>query len=518
MKQRSSVRSVFVFLFVVALTATVAYHVDLVGRAAYAFERGKLQADLEHLGAIDSADVASIEKLSHAFNVIAEAAKPSVVHVKAVTTNRRLRERLPEEMRENFRPRPRTGTGSGVILDTEGHIVTNNHVVSGAEVIRVSLDDGRHYEATVIGNDPKTDLAVIKIDADRLHPATFGDSDRMKVGYIVLAIGSPFRLDHTVSHGIISALERHGVIPDIDYQGFLQTDAPINPGNSGGPLINTRGEVIGINTAIATESGGHQGVGFAIPSNTVTRITEILKGGKKVVRGYLGTFIRTLDPQTAESYGLPTAGGVIVTGIRAGPAKSGGVREQDIITAINGRPTHTSEDLQGIIAFVEPDTEVDLTIWRDGKEKHLKVRVGLQPKDFSTRVGDSRPRRRRDTDDTNDKNDKNDRDQDRAEPAGHNPFSKYGFEAESLSPQLRRRLGVDREIRSGVVVTDVEPTSQVYDDGLRAGHVITLAQGARVHNADQLLQAIEQRSDSRTVRIWVKASSEAGFPIMLRLK
>ncbi len=281
MKQRSSVRSVFVFLFIVALTATVAYHVDLVGRAAYAFERGKLQADLEHLGAIDSADVASIETLSHAFNIIAEAAKPSVVHVRALTTNRRLRERLPEEMRENFRPRPRTGTGSGVIIDTEGHIVTNNHVVSGAEVIRVSLDDGRHYDARVIGSDPKTDLAVIKIDADRLHPATFGDSDRMKVGYIVLAIGSPFRLDHTVSHGIISAIGRHDVIPGIDYQGFLQTDAPINPGNSGGPLLDRHGRVVGINTQIISRSGSSAGVGLAVPINIAKMVVPaLIKDGK----------------------------------------------------------------------------------------------------------------------------------------------------------------------------------------------------------------------------------------------
>ena len=313
---RFALRRRLAVMLVIAILAAVSFHADVPGRLAYALERGRLRADREHLDELNSADVAALEQISHAFGVVARVVKPSVVNVEA----RAALDYPEDEIRRLFTNRGlpiplNRGTGSGIILDEQGHIVTNNHVVSGAEVLDVTLADGRVFRAEPVGADPKTDIAVIKINADRLHPARIGDSDRVEVGNLVLAIGSPFRLGHSVSHGIISAVGRANVTVGIDYQNWFQTDAPINPGNSGGPLINTRGEVIGINTAIATDSGGHQGVGFAIPSNTVARIAEQLKTGEEIKRGYLGVGIQPVPPKWADAYGLEEPGGVFINGV-----------------------------------------------------------------------------------------------------------------------------------------------------------------------------------------------------------
>lgn len=505
-------RNLLLLAFISALTCTLAYHLDMLGHVAYAFERGKLRADREHLARLDASDIDSVERLSHAFSMIAEVVKPSVVNIEAITLNQQL---------EQFfgRPVPTQGTGSGVIIDQDGHIVTNHHVVENAKAIPVTLADGRTYRAKLIGTDPKTDIAVIKIDADRLHPATLGDSDLVKVGHLVLAIGSPFMYGHSVSHGIVSALGRTDVKVDIDYQNWIQTDAPINPGNSGGPLINARGEVIGINTAIATESGGHQGVAFAIPANMVRYITDKLKTGKKIVRGYLGVEIKPVDPKTASAYGLDESGGALVGKVgKNTPAERAGLRPEDIVLAVDGNPVVTRENLQQMIAAIEPDTEVDLLIWRDQKRLSVTVKIDPQPAGFSPTGFLNIDRNS--TPEGSDDDKKRDEDQ-ISESSGESRdrmrFSKLGFEAATVSPALANRFKLDEDVQNGALITWVDPTSEAYAAGFRRGQVVMRANGRRIRNVRQLEQNLSKDDLRKGVRLTLKRG-EDNFLTVLQVR
>lgn len=493
---------------------------DVPGRVAYALERGKLKADLDSLQTLDITEVATLEQVSHAFSVIAKAVKPSVVYIESVSSNKAVNRELERLFGErNFQPQPSRGAGSGVILDADGHIVTNNHVVAGATVVRVILADGRRSRAKVIGTDAKTDLAVIKIDAEKLHAARLGDSDRMEVGNVVLAIGSPFRLGHSVSHGIISATGRSDVSVDIEYQNWLQTDAPINPGNSGGPLINTRGEVVGINTAIATESGGHQGVGFAIPSNVVSEIADRLKAGKAIVRGYLGVVIQQVDPTIAEAYGLDTPGGVLIGGVGQNtPAAKGGLKTEDIVLAIDGNAIATREQLQELIANTPPGTDVDLSVWRKGKLTHVKIGITAQPDGFST-TGSIRDLNRRPGEPQNDEPAATKADPTSKTPEGEPTglFPELGFEATTVSPKLAKRFGLDDSVQNGALITQVDPTGEAFDARLRAGQVVTRANGRRINNLRQLRQVLTPEALTRGVRLKIKAGKDE-FLTVLRLR
>jgi len=509
--RRSARFSLYAWMAGLAIIAA-GYRFNFVGRVAYAFEKGKLQADVEHLEAILPGDVANLEKISHSFSLIADAVKPSVVHIVAKSNDRKLNDQMKQMFGERAPLRPRSGTGSGVIIDSDGHIVTNNHVIADAEKITVSLYDGRKVTARVIGADPKTDIAVIQIKADRLHPARFGDSDKMRVGFLVLAIGSPFRLDHTVSHGIVSAMERHDVIDDIEYNGFLQTDAPINPGNSGGPLINTRGEIVGINTAIATESGGNMGVGFAIPSNTVKMVSDMLKTGKPVVRGYLGVSIRPVDLEVAQSFGLSQPA-VLVTGVLGdGPAGKGGVQLEDILVAVDDRPVRSSEELQRVIAMTDPGRTVTLRVLRNQSNEEIKVRIEPQPQNFSTRaaLNEVKPTRPgSDADGSSPSTSPTNKDED----AG---FMGLGFEIDTVSPDLIARFDLDRGIQNGAIVTRIDPLAEAYDAGLRSGYVITKVDGQRITSKAELSAALSESILSKGVRIWVRQRDGSGFPMVLR--
>lgn len=507
-----------VWTLILALTLAAAYHTDIVGQVAYNAERGKLRADMEHLAQIRPADVACVEQLSHAFSVIAEAVKPSVVNISSM----RDPTSMAEGLRELFGDRdiqlpPITGSGSGVVLDEDGYIVTNNHVVDGADLVRVGLIDGRKFTAKVVGVDPMTDVAVVKIDADNLHPARFGESNDVKVGHLVLAIGSPFRLTHSVSHGIVSALGRTDVAVDIDYKNWIQTDAAINPGNSGGPLINARGEVIGLNVAIATDSGGHQGVGFAIPSDTVKHIAETLKKGEAVVRGYLGVSIEPVDHRRAQAYDLDDARGVFVAGVGAdSPAQQGGLREEDIILSVNGKLMETREQLQEYIAYTAPETEVEMLIWRDGKETRLNVRVGAQPSGFST-TGSIRSLDRNGDEGATDEepatgNDAN------AEPTSHPAegveFKALGFSAANLSrdavSSLQRGHGIDH----GVVITRVGPTSDAYLCNLRKGQIIVQANDKPIRELSDLEVVLTDKALAKGVRLRVNWGGDTFYTVL----
>ena len=278
--------------------------------------------------------------------------------------------------------RPDQSAGSGVILDPNGYIVTNNHVVEGASQITVTLSDRREFPAKVIGADPKTDLAVIKIEAKDLTALKWADYDELQVGDVVLAVGSPFGLSSTVTLGIISALGR-GNVGIADYEDFIQTDAAINPGNSGGALVNMQGKLIGINTAIFSRTGGSEGIGFAIPSSIALDIVESLTKTGKVVRGWMGVAIQEITPALAKSFKLPEQRkGVLISDVNEnGPSYAAGMKRGDVVVAFNGKEVQSVSQLRNLVARTTVGKEADIKILRDGKEQSLKIKVAERPSD-----------------------------------------------------------------------------------------------------------------------------------------
>ncbi len=285
---------------------------------------------------------------------------------------------IPKDLPKKFK-RELKGLGTGMIMDAEGHILTNNHVVGGATGIEVLLSNGDRYSAQVVGTDPKTDLAVIQIPTkESLPQVTFGDSDRVDVGEWVVAIGHPRGLDQTVTQGIISAKHRAGIMDPSSYQDFLQTDAAINPGNSGGPLLNLQGEVIGVNAAIVSQSGGYEGIGFAIPSNMGLFVARQLIAHGKVKRGWLGVSIQDLTPELAKSSGVPegTKGALIAEVFKGGPADKAGLKKDDIVTAFGDKEIKDASTLRNEVAISPISEEAKVTVLREGKKQELTVVIG----------------------------------------------------------------------------------------------------------------------------------------------
>ncbi len=345
---------------------------------------------------------------------------------------------LGEEMQREFRP---PSLGSGFLIDPEGLVVTNHHVIEDADRIRVKLGDDHEYDAEVVGRDPSTDLALLRIvGAKTEFPVVrLGDSHRLKVGDWVVAIGSPFGLERTVTAGIVSAKGR--VIGSGPYDDFIQTDASINPGNSGGPLLNLKGEVVGINTAIIA---GGQGIGFAIPVNLAKGIIAQLKEGGEVRRGWLGVAIQDLTPEMAEYYGLESRKGVFVSEVFAGdPADQAGIRPRDIIIEVNGRKVETSRQLTGVVAEIPVGREVKVKVLREGKPRTLSVKVARRDEKRLAARGEA--------------------------PAGKREES-LGLRVAAVTPETAERLQL-REA-AGVWVLEVQPGSRAAQAGLRAGDVI----------------------------------------------
>jgi len=372
------------FLVLVALALMVA--------AGYGFSHSQsaVAANTSATAQPSPSVIPAASDLSTAIARVAQAAIPAVVHIEVTQRSEVNNPMLPFEndpffhffsngphMPRKFKQEMK-GIGSGILIDAEGHILTNNHVAGGASDIQVTLADGRQFPAKVVGTDPKTDLAVIKIqDSDRLPYLTFGDSDKVGVGEWVVAIGAPRGLDQTVTQGIISAKHRTGISDPSSYQDFLQTDAPINPGNSGGPLLNLRGEVIGINAAIATDSGGSEGIGFAIPSNMATRISSTLIAHGKVERGWLGVSISDLKPDTAKSIGLPSPKGALIADvIKGGPAAQAGLKHGDVVLSYQDKPIVDSSNLRNEVADTPTGQDATLTVWRDKKQETVRVKIG----------------------------------------------------------------------------------------------------------------------------------------------
>ncbi|MDL1863912.1 Do family serine endopeptidase [Betaproteobacteria bacterium PRO5] len=339
------------------------------------------------LATIREATRANVEQALSAggFHTAAEVAMPSVVNI---FTSKEVRAPSHPFMDDpffqrffgdRFGPRTERSLGSGVIVSPEGYILTNHHVVEAASEIQVALMDGRNAEARIIGSDPESDLAVLKIDLSELPSITFGESEKARVGDIVLAIGNPFGVGQTMTMGIIGALGRSQVGINT-FENFIQTDAAINPGNSGGALTDTSGNLIGINTAIYSRSGGSLGIGFAIPVDAAKQIMQQIIETGGVVRGWLGVSMQDLTPELAESFGLKKAGGALIAGVlKNGPADDAGIKPGDVLVAVNDRPVFNSSEMLNMVASLAPGKSATLTILRHGGQQDIQVRIGKRP-------------------------------------------------------------------------------------------------------------------------------------------
>lgn len=390
------------------------------------------------------------------------------------------------EGRERFRP-PRVGVGSGFVVDSDGYIVTNNHVVEQAENIVVTFEDGTKRDAELIGTDPKTDLALIKVESRGDLPfVEFGDSDTADVGDWVLAIGSPFGLGHSVTAGIVSARGRQ--IGSGPYDDFLQVDAPINRGNSGGPTFNIGGEVVGVNTAIFSPTGGSVGIGFAIPSNMARDVVDQLRDRGYVERGWLGVTIQTVTEDIAAGLDLPKAEGAIVAQVSSGsPADEAGLRQGDVIVEVDGTAIDAMRELPRVVAGIRPGSTANLTIWRDGERISREVRIGSMPGDDEAAAA-------------------------QVEPETNGEMT-YGLELGRLDEDARRKFDVPSSVTEGVIVLDVDPASPAAEKGLRPGDVILKVANTDVATPSDVREQVARAraADVRAVLLLVSRGGDQRF-------
>ena len=482
------------------LTAVVYLLPDTVSRVTYAVESAKGRAAQERLETAND--------LSSAFKHVATALRPSVVSVSSVKKmktqgNQRARPQIPqipEEFRRFFdddlfdrfdfeTPMPprgfqQHGVGSGLIVSKDGYVLTNNHVVAGADEVTVQLSDDRKFDAKIVGTDAATEVAVLKIDVDGLKPVKFGDSSVMEVGDWVVAIGSPFGLKETVTVGIVSALGRADV-GITDYENFIQTDAAINPGNSGGPLVNLRGEVIGINTAIASRSGGNMGIGFAIPSNMARKVMGHLIEHGRVERGFLGAMIQDLDPDLAASFNYKGTGGVLLGDIVAnGPADRAKLKSGDIVTRFDGKVVSDAAQLRNLVAGTKPDTSIKLEVFRDGRMLSVSVKVGL----LESKLARTTPQPKNDDLES----------------------EKLGMTVQTLNSEMALKLGYGEDAK-GAVVTALTPGSPAAAAGIQSGDVIIEVGRTKIESANDFRTALGERDLSKGVRMRVMRDQAARF-------
>jgi serine protease Do len=461
-----------------------------------------------------NADVGKAEALSHAkalssaFRHAAETAIPTVVTIRTRTRPVAIQggqrgegeenpfSGTPFEDLFNQEQQPQSGMGSGVIIDRAGIILTNNHVVSGADEVTVRLADGREYQGTDIKVDPQTDLAVIHIEgAEDLPVATLGDSDQLEIGDWVIAVGNPFELELTVSAGIISGKGRE--LGASQRSRYLQTDAAINPGNSGGPLLNLDGEVIGINTAIATNNGAYQGVGFAIPSNLAKWVTSQLIKRGSVERAYLGVRIDDVTAAFAEEFGVARNGGVLVSEVYPDtPASRAGFQDGDIITHFGGKKVNSRRDLQELVERMPVGDEQHATVVRDGTELEVLVTPEALPSDLSFARGpEQQPEQ--DGDDATGKPDEGFRSEE------------LGLAVSDMSAEVAAGLGY--EGFNGVLVTEVDPNGPAYEDELREGMLILRVGRQPVTTSEEFEQALEGKSVREGITLHVRTASGNTF-------
>ncbi len=393
---------------------------------------------------------------------------------------------MPRQWRQQQQPRQqkqlRRGQGSGFIITSDGFILTNNHVVEGADKITVKISDDKELQARVIGTDPATDIAVIKVDVNNLPTVQLGDSDKLKVGEWVLAIGNPFGLSHTVTAGIVSAKGRSNLYfagARVEYQDFIQTDAAINFGNSGGPLLNIDGKVVGVNSAIFSSGGGSMGIGFAIPINVAKYVYEQIKDKGKVTRGYVGIYADDVSPEMAEHFGVKGRKGILVNKVVPdSPASKSGIERGDIIIKTDGNMVSDWNSFRNEVAKKSPGSKIVLTVLRNGEEKNLEVE--LQARESKGAA---------------------------AETTG-TETKQLGIDVQDLTPELAQQFGYAND-KSGVIVTDVDPASDAAEKGITAGALITEVDRQKVENTENFLKLVkEAKSDS--VLLYVKQNTEQG--------
>jgi len=423
----------------------------------------------------------AIDDLQSATKSAIAAAGPAVVSVYSTKTLQ-----AAGGLRGMFGPPAGTrqrGLGSGFILDTQGYILTNNHVVEGADSIKVELSDGREFDAEVIGTDPPTDLALVRVESEGqdLHAVALGDSDGVDVGDFVLAIGNPFGLPQTVSSGIVSAKGRANV-GIVDYEDFIQTDAAVNPGNSGGPLIDLRGRVVGINTAIASRSGGNNGIAFAIPINMAMDIAGQLRDQGRVARGQLGVVVSDLEPQMARSFGWDGDGVLIQDVADDSAASEAGLQSGDIITRLGGESVSDMATFRAEIAGTPPGGTVRLRVWREGMERDLEAALGAADDDAPVREAAS---------------------------AQEAP-TRLGLGLRDLTPRIRHEL----DLEGGVGIERIQPGSPAAEAGLRPGEVIESIDGEPVDSATAAVRRLRKADLERGVRLRVTRNGRGRFVLL----
>ncbi|HKZ57024.1 MAG TPA: DegQ family serine endoprotease [Thermodesulfovibrionales bacterium] len=440
-----------------------------------------------------------IIETSRAFSEIVSAVSPAVVNISTTKVLRRDTDSLLEEpFFDFFRPFhdlkipkkwKEQSLGSGVVVSPDGYIITNNHVVEKSDEIKVTLLDKKTYRGRIVGADPKTDIAIVKIDASNLPTIPWGDSELLQVGEFVLAIGNPYGLSHTVTMGIISAVGRANV-GVADYEDFIQTDAAINPGNSGGPLVNIKGELIGINTAIFSRTGGYQGIGFAVPSNMVRPIMSQLIQKGKIIRGWLGVTIQELTPELSQKFGLEKSKGALVSDIAKGsPADKAGIMRGDIILEFNGKEVKDVGNLRNMVAQSKVGSDVTIKILRSGKEYSVRLVIAELPREVAEVVPSNLP------DDLE---------------AG--AFT--GLNVISLTKEIAKQLGLTKD-EKGVVVVRVEPLSPADEAGIKKGDVIKEVDKKQVENLEDFNRITSNLKRNETALLFITRGDKK-FYVTLR--
>jgi serine protease Do len=467
----------------------------------------------------------ALRDLSEGFSKIAEQTSPSVVFI---TVSKEMRGRMPHGMGPGMNPEdffdyffgpggpnsqmPRGdrnnphrdnndqkgdnqkrdvpyGQGSGFIISPDGYILTNHHVVGDADKVSVKLADGREFDAKIIGSDAKTEVALIKIEATGLPALALGDSDKIRVGEWVVAIGNPFGLEHSVTAGIVSARGR-GNVGITDYADFIQTDAAINPGNSGGPLLNLDGQVIGMNTAILSRTGGYMGVGLAIPANMIKYIESQLREKGTVSRGYLGISMQQMTQELAKQFNAENGKGILVGDVVPdSPAAKAGFKQGDVIVSLDGRPVDEPGSFSSRISTTLPGSTVPITVLREGKEVVLSAVLGEQPKDFDSHGG--------------------------SRGSVGEAQTSLGITVQNLTDELAQRFGYEKE--QGVVIAEVEQDSGAAQSGLQPGMLIQEVNRKPVHNTNEFEQVIKESKDANSVLLLIRDGKYSRF-VVLKLK
>lgn len=494
-----------------------------IGIGIYLPHKTTLYAADKKTNEVESEALTTAQYFEHVFENVVNQVKPAVVSITSVKTFKHSQQRQRRMPQDRFHPpsRPRSdeneesdpfrqfrdffgddffdrffkprfpegefqiqGLGSGVIVDSDkGYIITNNHVVEDADELKITLGDKREFTGKVIGTDPQTDIAIVKIDGNNLPIAKLGDSDTIRVGQWAIAIGNPFGLTQTVSIGVVSATGRANV-GVAQYEDMIQTDAAINPGNSGGPLVNIRGEVIGINTAIFTRTGGYQGIGFAIPINMVKIIMKELVEKGKVTRGWLGVVIQDITPDLAKSFNVTVTEGVLVSEIQENsPAKEAGFERGDIVIEYDGKSIRDVNHLRNLVAQTEAGKKAQVKVLRDGKEKELTVKIGEQPAELFTLGPDVQP------------------------------FEKeFGMTVQNLTKELAKSLGIEEE--TGVIVSGVQPGSPAAMSDIREGDLIKEVNRKKISNVTDFKKALSEADKEKGALILVKRGEFSRYVII----